>query len=61
MNLWISGGGVLVWLSLWRMVQTTLWSAYKLCDLHAIFLFEIISLKKYFYVSLGNDFLLFVV
>ena len=42
---------MLVWLSVWSKVQTTLWSAYKLCDLHAIFLFQIISLKKYFYVS----------
>ena len=33
---------------------------YKLCDLHAIFLFQIISFKKYFYVSLGDNFLLFL-
>jgi len=37
-------------------VQTTLWSTYKLYDLHAIFLFQIISFKKYFYVSLGSNF-----
>jgi len=34
---------------------------YKLCDLHAIFLFQIISFKKYFYVSLGNNFYCFLV
>jgi len=41
-------GGMLVWLSVWSTVQTTLWSTYKLYDLHAIFLFQIISFKKYF-------------
>jgi len=30
-------GGVLVWLSVWSKVQTTLWSTHKLYDLHAIF------------------------
>jgi len=37
MNLYISSGGVLVWLSVWSKVQTTLWSTYKLYDLHANF------------------------
>jgi len=52
---------VLVWLSVWSKVQTTVWSTYKLYDLHDIFLSQIISFKKYFYVSLGNIFLLFFV
>ena len=47
---------MLVWLSVWSKVQTTLWSTYKLYDLHAIFLFQIVSFKKYFYVSLSNNF-----
>ena len=45
-----------MWLSVWSKVQSTLWSTYKLYDLHAIFLFQIISFKKYFYVSLDNNF-----
>ena len=45
-------GGVLVWLSVWSKVQTTLCST-------RYFLFQIISFKKYFNVSLGNNFLLF--
>ena len=31
------------------------WSTYKLYDLHTVFLFQIISFKEYFYVSLGNN------
>jgi len=47
-----SAGGVLVWLSVWSKVQTTLSPT-------RYFLFQIISFKKYFYVFLGNNFLLF--
>jgi len=54
-------GGVLVWLSVWSKEQTTLY------DLHInsmtytlFFLFQVISFKKYFYVSLGNNFYCFV-
>jgi len=48
-------GGVLVWLSVWSKVQTTLWSTYKLYDLHAIF-YSRLSVSKVFYVSLGNKY-----
>jgi len=53
-------GAVLVWLSVWSKVQTTLWSTYKLYDLHAIFYSGLSVSKKYFYVFLGNNFLLFL-
>jgi len=59
MNLQISSGGVLVWLSVWSKVQTTLWSTYKIYDLHAIFIPDY-QFQKVFLCSLGNIFSVFV-
>ena len=48
---------MLVWLSVWSKVQTTLWSTYKLYDLHAIF-YSRLSVSKSIFVSLGSKFFL---
>ena len=52
-------GGVLVWLSVWSKVQTTLWSTYILHDQHAIFYFRLSVSKSIFMFPLGNNFILF--
>jgi len=53
-------GGVLAWLSVWSKVQTTLWSKYKLYDLHAIFCSTLSVSKSFFYVLCNNFLIVFV-
>jgi len=52
-------GGVPVWLSVWSEMQTTLLCTHKLYDIYTIFYSRLAVSNSIFYVSLGNNFLLF--